>query len=106
MGIERIERVRLRAGGGRAVELPRSLDVGSADHDVLGSHAEHRGQRTAAKTMNATMQDDRQKTSAPGGSLHRPGSAFPEREMVLGVGSARWEAISDEGQARWREIHV
>lgn len=34
------------------------------------------------------------------------GSAFPDREMVPGVGSARWEAMSEEGQAHWREIHA
>src|ERR1035437_8357622 len=35
-----------------------------------------------------------------------PGSAFPERDMVPGVSSPRWESMSEQSQARWREIHA
>jgi hypothetical protein len=41
-----------------------------------------------------------------GGSLEPVGSAFHRREMVPGVGSPRWEAMSEESHARWREIHA
>ncbi len=36
----------------------------------------------------------------------QPGYAFPERELVPGPGSPRWEAMSEQAQERWREIRA
>ena len=34
------------------------------------------------------------------------GSAFPERDIVPGPCAPRWEAMSDEAQAHWRDIRA